>query len=823
MRHFFTSFFSLIFLNIGYSQIKGRITDNQNNPLPAVTIYIENSYINTTSNEEGYYNLPIKKKGAYTVFYQMLGFKTHKTTINVTEFPHEYNVTLKEENYILNEVVVSTKEDPAKQIIRKAISSKKINSEKTAKYKADFYSKGLMRIKDAPKKILGQDIGDFDGALDSTRTGIIYLSETVSKLVFQKPDKMKETILASKVAGKDNGFSFNNAGSVEFDFYENYLPFQVNVVSPIADNALNYYKYKIEGTFETENKQTINKIKVIPRRNTEPVFTGYIYIVEDSWAIYGLDLTINGSQMQVPVMDNLVIKQDFAYNQKDDIWTRNTQTIDFIAGMMGINVSGRFSYVYSNFEFEPTINKKTFTKEVLTFESNSNKMTDDYWKTMRPIPLTDEEKVDYVKKDSIQTLRKSQKYLDSIDAKDNKFKITHLLTGHTHKNSFKNSSLSYKSPLTSINFNTVQGYNLSSGFTYLKENKDNRTSTNADLTANYGFDEKKWRFNASYEQKFNNTNDATLTIKAGNELVQFNENKPISAIVNSISTLFFKNNFMKLYDKNFVKASYSQELFNGFSGTLYTDYSERNPVLNHTDYTIIKKNKLYTSNNPLVPLVDLPSFEKHNLFKFGIETKLSFAQEYWTRPDGKFNIQNEKYPVVYFYADKGIGNQSKYSFTHVASRIRYDLNLKNKGEIGINTTLGKFFDAKNISFVDYKHFIGNQTHIGQSDQYLRHLNLMTYYTNSTNDSYFEFHSEYDDKGYFTNKIPLISLLKANMILGFHNLAIPKRNPYQEYSIGLDNLGFGKYKIFRLDYVKSFQHRSSNDGIVFGLKILNVLN
>ena len=39
----------------------------------------------------------------------------------------------------------------------------------------------------------------------------MYLSETVSKITFQKPDKLKETIIASKVSGNDNGFSFNTA------------------------------------------------------------------------------------------------------------------------------------------------------------------------------------------------------------------------------------------------------------------------------------------------------------------------------------------------------------------------------------------------------------------------------------------------------------------------------------------------------------------------------------------------------------------------------------------------------------------------------------
>jgi hypothetical protein len=100
---------------------------------------------------------------------------------------------------------------------------------------------------------------------------------------------------------------------------------------------------------------------------------------------------------------------------------------------------------------------------------------------------------------------------------------------------------------------------------------------------------------------------------------------------------------------------------------------------------------------------------------------------------------------------------------------------------------------------------------------------MPYYTNSTNDRYFEMHSEYNDTGFIMNKIPLLNLLKSTLNLGFHSLAIPDKKPYSEFTIGLDNLGFGKFKLFRVDYVHSYQSGIQQNGVVFGLKILNVLD
>jgi len=454
----------LLITTSSFAQIKGTVSDANGNPLPFVNIFEENTYNGTTTNDQGKFELNVRTKGNHTIIFQYLGFKTNKQIVIIEQNnPITVDVVMLEENITLKEVVINPKDNPANEIIRNAIKNKKENSEKTARFKADFYSRGIIRLKDAPKTIMGQKFDFFDEILDSTRSGIIYLSETVSKITFQKPDKMKEVIVASKVSGKDNGFSFNNAASVNFDFYENYLPFEINVVSPIADNAFNYYKYRFEGSFFNENNQQINKIKVTPRRDNEPVMEGYIYIVDDTYAVYATDLAIKGNQMQTPAIDKLTLKQSYSYNSKSKIWIQNTQTIDFVAGMLGIKLNGKFTYVYSNFEFEKQFEKKTFSNEILSFQENANKKEDVFWNTIRPVPLTEEEATDYIKKDILQTKKKSKTYLDSIDAKHNKFKITDILGGYSYNNSFKKWSLNYDGPIMATSFNTVQGWRTSIG------------------------------------------------------------------------------------------------------------------------------------------------------------------------------------------------------------------------------------------------------------------------------------------------------------------------------------------------------------------------
>jgi hypothetical protein len=815
----------LLFSITTFSQIKGTVTDYKGKPIAFANIYVKDTYISTTSNEQGKYEINLKIEGTYIILFQYLGYKTEKKIVEVSKTALTVDITLEEEEIHLAEVVIDKKVNPAIEIIKNAIANRKDNALKTAKFNADFYSRGIFRVKNLPKTIMGQKIDYFDDVIDSTRSGILYLSETVSKLSFQKPDKMKEIIIASKVSGNDNGFSFNNAADVNFDFYENHLEFDVKVVSPIADGAFSYYKYKFDGSFADENNKIINKIKVTPKRNTEPAMDGYIYIVDDSWEIYAVDLSIKGSQMQNPALNNLTLKQSFSYNNKTKIWTKNTQTIDFEAGIFVININGKFTYVYSNFVFPEKFEKKTFTNEVLKFEENANKKEDSFWKTIRPVPLTIEESNDYLKKEALQTKKKSKKYLDSIDRKHNKFEISDILMGYSYKNSFKKWSVNYEGPLVLTSFNTVQGWKTQTGLYYTKRDIEKRTFTQISSQFDFGFSEKKLRANGNLVHKFNNTNNALVAINGGSSIAQFNGSNPISALVNTFSSLLFKNNFMKLYEKNFIAANFGREVVNGLNLNLNLEYSERKPLWNTTDQSITKTDSIYSSNNPMLPNDYVtPTFEKHNLVKGNFLAKIKFGQHYWTRPDGKFNIGNDTYPTLYFGYEKTFSaTNKKYEYDLLSARITQDFIIGNKGEVKINIKGGKFFNAENISFVDYKHFNGNQTHITGGGGYSNLFNNLPYYTASTNESYFEFHLEHNDKGFLMNKIPLLNMLKSQLVLGFHNLAIPNRNPYQEFSVGLDNLGFGKFKLFRIDYIRSYQNGYRGDAIIFGLKLLNTID
>ena len=813
------SFLFVAFSTIVSAQIVGTITNQKNEPLPFVNILIENTYKGTTSNDDGYYELNISEAKTYTIIYTYLGYKTVKKEVAIDKFPFKIDITLEEESVSLGEVVVNSEDNPAIAIMRQAIAMRKENLEKINSFKADFYSRGLIKIKDAPEKILGQEVGDLGGGLDSTRSGIIYLSETISKIQYLRPDKLKEKITASKVSGNSSGFSFNNAIDVDYNFYNNTVEFGNEIISPIANNAFNYYRFKLEGVFYDDRGNLINKINVIPKRENDPIFSGNIYIVEDQWTIYALELDITGVQARIPAVDLISLKQSFSYSETNDIWALISQSLDFKYKFLGIKGDGRFTAVYSNYEFNSGLTRKDFGRELVAFENEANKKDSLFWNKIRPVPLTIEERTDYIKKDSIQIVKESKPYLDSIDRVNNKFKLGKLL-GYTYQNSHKDLRAGFNIPLLGINFNTVQGYTAKANVFFSKGYDDYNRYFSANAALQYGFSDERLRATGSLSYKFNNTSRAFLTLSGGVSAVQFNASEPISPFINSISTLFFEDNYMKLYDKSFVQLNYSEELLNGFRLYSGISYEKRSPLYNTTDQVYInEENDSYTSNNPLDEgAFGVAPFENHNIIKANVTAQINFGQEYLSYPDSKFNIGNDKYPTLTLSYEKGFGaTNSDYNFDQIKARLYQSFNVADKGRFNYNIRAGKFFNADDIAFMDYQHFNGNQTHVSLNGSYTNVFNNLDYYAASTNDAYLEAHAEHDFNGFLLGKVPLLNKLNFNLVVGAHLLATPNFKPYQEYTVGIDNIGWGKWRFLRVDYVRSYQSGFQSDAILFGLK------
>lgn len=822
MKHqlLFLSF--LFFTLTAQSQITGRVSNADNSPLQNVNVYVEGTFNGTTTNANGEFKINIDSSKEQVLVFKFLGFETETKTLGANAAYLE--IQLNEKVTSLDDVLISTSEDPAYDIIQNAIAQRKENLAKIKAFKADFYSKGIWEIKNAPEKILGQEVGDLGGGLDSTRSGVVYLSETVSKIAFKAPNQFKENVIASKVSGDDNGFSFNSAEDFNFSVYENTLNLGNNLVSPIADFAMNYYDYELVGTFYDSDKFLVNKIKVIPKRPNDIVFSGHIYIIEDTWEVFGVELKTTGKSLQLEIVEEINLNQTFSYSVDNEFWVLISQNISFSWGILGISGSGDFVASYKNYNFTPELSKKDFSNAIIVFDKEANTKDSLFWEKNRPVPLTSLELKDYTFKDSIQTLKNSKPYRDSIDTARNKFSITDPIFGYSWQNSTTNQEAGFTG-LTNFNYNTVQGFNIKSDVYFRQKDSTGTYKSYWEFRSffDYGFSEEKLRVYGRLVKKFNNFSKPIISLSGGTKVEEINSTNPINERLSSIASIFFERNYLKLYQRIFGKATYSQEVINGLRMRASLGFERRNALTNSTNSSLISnKNGGFTSNNPLAPeAFGSLLFPSHTIGKLNFAAQINFDQEYILRPDGKYNTYSDRFPVLTFEYEKGFASDiSDFNYDLVKARLSQTKTLSRFGELSYSLNAGLFFNAENMSFLDYKHFNGNQTRIGTSDNYLNQFNLLPYYELSTNSDYADVHLEHNFKGYMLNRIPLLNQLNFNMVVGAKSLFTDANKPYSEFSIGLDNVGFGEFRLFRLDYVKPYQAGWQNGAIIFGIKLLD---
>ncbi len=812
-------FFFIINVTSLYAQLSGTVTDSEGEPLAFASVYLKGTSEGTTTNIEGDYELNLVT-GDYEIVFQYVGYQQQIKRVTIGDKPTRLNVILPQQAVNLQEVVVSANaEDPAYPVIRKAIAKRDYYLKQVKAYSCDVYIKGIQKIYKAPKKIMGMDVDVMtDGVLDSNRQGIVYLSESLAKLHKQEPNDYKEIMISSKISGNDNGFSFNSAGAMDFNFYENTISgLGREVMSPIGNRALSYYRYKLVGTFSDESGNLINKIEVFPKNPALPVFYGHIYIVEDLWNIQSLELGLTKEAMKIPVVDSLIFKQVHVPVQAPDVWRQFSQTINFKISVMGLETGGTFTGIFTNYDLVPNFKDDFFSNEVLKVEAESNQKTLMYWDTVRPIPLTTEEAVDYVVKDSLQIVRKSKPYRDSMDAISNRFKTMDLFAGYTHRRSFKGQSLSIASPLTTIQYNTVQGYYGYLNLNYFKRfDEEGNNWMRIAPSLSYGFGDKEWRGKVNMTYSWEYKKYRQMRISGGREAAQFNGNKPISETVNTLYTTLFHRNYAKIYDAYFGEAQYRQEFWNGGLFYFNLEYTSRKPLINESDISYFyKESRVFTANDPKDPNNFTPSFDPHQALIFQMRFRLRFGQKYLTYPDRKI-ITGTKFPDMWIRYRKGINSLgSDVDFDHLSVEIRKTIDMGLFGYSQFNIEGGLFLNKSKVSFIDYKHFNGNQTAIGNPNQYRFSFLRLPYYDFSTTNSYLEGHYQHHFEGFFLDRLPLFRKLGFKTVVGAKALITGGEN-YFELHAGLDNIGVNIIRLFRVDAVASIQNGDLNWGVVVGI-------
>ncbi len=793
--------FSFLFLTAYSQKIKGVVTDNNGKILPFASVFIKENNKGTNANNEGKFSLKLES-GQYTIVCQYVGYKKEERKITISNDDTELNFILTLQEMTLGEVIIKNGEDPAYQIIRNAIKKRTYYESQLDKFQCEVYTKGQLRLRGYPKKVFGQKVDFEDG--DTSKQKMLYLSETVSKYAVDKPNKEKVEVISSKVSGQSDGFGLS---APRFSsFYSNNVSFGERLnprgfVSPIAENALNFYRYKLEGSYFEDGRE-ISHIKVMPKRKYEPLFSGYIDIVVDDWRIHSVQLLLTKAS-QMEIMDTLKVEQLYRPLNKE-AWYISSQVIYPAVKFLGFDAYGSFVNIYSDFNVEPQFDKKSFNNTILKYTDSANKRPIEYWEKVRPLPLMADEVKDYKRKDSLEIVRKDPRFMDSLDKKRNEFKpLRALLFEQTFTYQRSRTTFSFRPLSELVGFNPAEGWYVNPDVTWTKRldtNSFSRKSIAISPVLRYGFTNKHFNAHLGVVYKFGKKYIASVSLSVGKRVFQFYNNSPVGQRGNSISSLLSEDNRMKTYEAAFLRASYRQGVGNGLFITTAFQYQDRQPLDNKTNFTWRDKPDIeYTPNYPTELLTS--NIQRHQSLTGLLGVSWQPGTRYIELPDRKISI-GSKMPLFDLLYTQTLGTLlgndadfSKWKFT-----MTDNLNFRLQGELSYKLGIGGFLSNSNVEVPDYMHFNGNLSSF--ATEYRNSFQLLPIYDFSNTSKFYSLaHIEHNFNGFLTNKIPGIKKLNLYLVAGVNGLYINSNKYYYEYFVGFDNI----LKQFRVDFVQSFQN------------------
>ena len=337
--------------------IKGEVRDLEGQPVPYASIFIKELTRGTTCNALGKYSLPLPP-GKYTFFFRSMGYTEVMKVLEIGDDYSEYFVNLPPQTYIIPEVRVSASgEDPAYWIMRKTIGLANYHLNEVSSYHAEIYIKGTAIVDKLPRAISRRiESGNVEMDIEEDKA---YMLESLNEVDFQAPDNYKMKVLASQNTLPGYTDNVNPMDYVNASLYQEQIE---GIISPLARTAFSYYRFSFENTF-MEGMHIINKIRVTPKRKSQQLVEGFLYIVEDLWCLHSSDLVLNHTA------GTLSLKQLYA-NVMMDAWLPVSHNIKVEVDIVGVLASVNYvsSLEYHQVELNPNLPEAYFTPLVNTKE-----------------------------------------------------------------------------------------------------------------------------------------------------------------------------------------------------------------------------------------------------------------------------------------------------------------------------------------------------------------------------------------------------------------------------------------------------------------------
>ncbi|WP_339919056.1 DUF5686 family protein [uncultured Flavobacterium sp.] len=338
MKHFCLLLFFFTISIQAQFQLNGIVKESTaNKPLAFATITAADG-ATTISDVDGKFSIFSKNSIA---FFDVSYIGHFKTTIPVLKEKNFYAVFLTPKRDDLKEVFISNK-NPALAIIKQAIENKNKNNPQLRLKTFEFKSYNKLIVSANPDSLKGdidsvfieKSIGKTFSKIDSSAYKFkeivskqhLFQTEKVSQYQFGN-QKLKETILGTKMAGfKQPIYEILAFNLQSFSVYDSrYELFETKYNSPIANDALNDYNYKLLDTIAIDGRRSYMIYFKNKKKSKASGLEGVLYIDQSNFAVSKAIMRIKG------VLDISGI-HEFQYIPQEEIWFPIRKTFKIVKG-----------------------------------------------------------------------------------------------------------------------------------------------------------------------------------------------------------------------------------------------------------------------------------------------------------------------------------------------------------------------------------------------------------------------------------------------------------------------------------------------------------
>ena len=745
----FTSYYSVA------QSISGTVVDENSQPVPFANIYIQELQTGTSADASGNYFLTIDP-GIYHIVVSSLGFESVTQEVVIGDKAFIKTFQLRSSVVQLREVEVRVKRrDPAYEIIRNAIDNKEKYRSQITSSRTNVYLRAMETVDNKKKKEPEQEYTD-DGKgpppdplaearkQEEARLQRINLVEMDLVLNYAYPDRYKEERNGFKSYGSKDGLFIPVFSEIDFNFYDNLVGLKgisdVPLISPLSRTAILSYKYKLEETLK-EDGQVVYKIRVTPYKTGDATCRGFVFINEGTWNINRLELTMQKGALKF--YDAFTIKQTYKKIDRE-LWIPVRQEFDYQTKAGKKTFKGNTVILFTDFQNGYTFPEKFFGNEVAVTTSEAYKRDSVYWNNKRPEPLTGDQKKVIRYRDSVEAIRTSKKYLDSIEARYNKVTVGEVLYhGLGFRNQEKKRNLFFPSLVSLIGFEVVGGFRLGPYMSYWREFQNGRQVwTNSNFSI--GLKNADWQGGLNFWTRYNPKKLGDFSFRVGRNFHSINS---FDAYLNQLKiSNYILHEYIYLFHR--------MELVNGLYAGVELNFSNRKSIDGYDATSII---------NEVLDETEAIKFEGYQALISTVKFSYTPGQRFMTEPNRKV-VLGSKWPTVSVSHKKGWNGvlTSDIDFDYLEFMIEQNLLLGTLGNSRYTFQAGKFMNTRDLRYVDLKRF-------RQSDPYLYSNPLYSFQSLDTSlvatDIFLEGHYIHHFNGALINNIPLIKKLKLRTVAG----------------------------------------------------------